>query len=117
LRRFKSAPVVGPALRLARDGVRAVMPNRGGKAELYRETARGRAAGNGYRYAPGCKDCALVDICDGVHVDYVDIFGSDEIRPIRNRAPVTDPTEFIRLQEKVVEPEDESWALAPNGAA
>jgi pyruvate-formate lyase-activating enzyme len=69
------------------------------------------AARTGYKYGAGCAECDAKELCDGFHADYADLFGTAEARPIKLGFKVTDPTYYIREQIKVVEPEDESWAL------
>lgn len=83
-----------------------------GKRGMYRREAVYRAANEcKYRYHEACASCALRPICDGFHGDYAGFFGTDEARPITDMDPVNDPLRFIRDQEKIVEPEDASWAL------
>lgn len=83
-----------------------------GKDALNREEGIKRARDDGdYKYDKGCDMCGARYICDGFHGDYAKHFGTEEAQPIRNMADTTDPCAFIRQQLKVVEPEDESWAL------
>lgn len=83
-----------------------------GKEEMYREEAMIRAKYDaGYRYHEACEHCSARRICDGFHGDYADLFGTGEATPITNIPPTEDPTFYIKNQEKVVEPEDEAWAL------
>ena len=83
-----------------------------GKELMYQEEAKIRAAKDvGYRYHEACQHCHARDICDGFHGDYADLFGTEEAAPITDVPVTKDPTFFIRDQEKVVEPEDEAWAL------
>jgi hypothetical protein len=42
---------------------------------------------------------------------HADLFGTGEATPITNIPPTEDPRFYIKDQEKVVEPEDEAWAL------
>ncbi|PCJ54716.1 MAG: radical SAM protein [Candidatus Hydrogenedentota bacterium] len=65
----------------------------------------------GYKHCSACQDCALQNICDGFHRDYTELFGEDEAQAITNMGVTNDPTYYIRKQEKIVEPEDEAWAL------
>jgi MoaA/NifB/PqqE/SkfB family radical SAM enzyme len=97
---FKLQHLAGAAMRLLH-----------GREGIYRREARLRAVLEcKYRYHEGCQKCALRDICDGFHGDYAEFFGTDEARPVEG-SPVHDPTAFIRDQDKIVEPEDTSWAL------
>ncbi len=83
-----------------------------GMPAVYRDEARRRAQDDcGYKYAEACQSCAARNICDGFHGDYADFFGTEEARPITGIAPIDDPTHYISHQEKVVFPEDASWAL------
>jgi molybdenum cofactor biosynthesis enzyme MoaA len=83
-----------------------------GSDEMYREEAMIRAKYDaGYRYHEACERCACRKICDGFHGDYADLFGTGEATPITNIPPTNDPLVYIKHQEKVVEPEDEAWAL------
>ncbi len=83
-----------------------------GVGDAYRHSALIRAREHcGYVFAPACAACGIRDICDGFHGDYAALFGLDEARPVGTPAPVTDPRHYIGQQEKIVEPEDVSWAL------
>ena len=83
-----------------------------GKDAVWREEARERAKEDcGYQYHEACQQCAARHICDGFHGDYASFFGTDEARPITDIPETQDPRFFIREQEKIVEPEDEGWAL------
>jgi hypothetical protein len=62
-------------------------------------------------YGPGCLQCSAQGICDGLHSDYAKLFDVDEAQPIELGMKPIDPTFYIREQRKVVEREDESWAL------
>lgn len=83
-----------------------------GKHRIYRREAVVRAAVDlRYRYHDACTHCAARTICDGFHGDYAELFGTAEALPIKDIPVIDDPLYFIRDQEKVVEKEDESWAL------
>ncbi|HNR31025.1 MAG TPA: radical SAM protein [Candidatus Hydrogenedentes bacterium] len=85
---------------------------RRGKAALYIEEAEQRAEDDcAYQYHEACRSCHARHICDGFHGDYAGFFGTDEAAPITDMPETTDPLYFIRDQEKLVEPEDERWAL------
>ncbi|MCC6699419.1 MAG: hypothetical protein IT365_27590, partial [Candidatus Hydrogenedentes bacterium] len=80
--------------------------------EMYREEAMIRAKYDArYCYHEACDRCAARRICDGFHGDYAGLFGTGEATPITNIPATEDPLHYIRKQEKVVEPEDEGWAL------
>lgn len=77
----------------------------GDREELYRRVARLHAEKYcGYVFGPGCATCSLKGICDGIHGDYAEIFGTDETKPV----PVADasmelsPLEFVKHQQKTV---------------
>lgn len=83
-----------------------------GKACLYRKEAKERAQQDcNYKYGKACESCHVRDICDGFHGDYVAFFGTEEATPITDVETSKDPCLFIQEQEKVVLPEDQSWAL------
>ncbi len=80
--------------------------------EMYRDNARMRAKDHcGYKYSEKCMSCSLQSICDGFHGDYIRLFGMDEATPVTNMPPVTDPTHFISMQDKIIEEEDWDWVL------
>ncbi len=58
-----------------------------------------------------CGRCDARRICSGLYRDYVDVYGSDEPRPIAAGGAIADPLHYIRRQRKLVETEDEAWAL------
>lgn len=83
-----------------------------GKDPLWRREGRIRASHDAdYKQFDACTRCSLRNICDGFHKDYAELFGSDEAQPITDIPVTNDPLYYIREQEKVVEPEDTSWAL------
>lgn len=83
-----------------------------GKQTLYAEEAEVRAQLDcSYQYHAACQNCNARHICDGFHGDYAGFFGTDEARPITDMPLTKDPLFFIRDQDKIVEPEDEHWAL------
>jgi len=77
-------------------------------ADLYARRGRVVARSLGFAHAPACAGCAARGICDGPHA--ASGLGP-ALRPIRAQAAFTDPCRYIRLQDKVVEEEDRSWAL------
>jgi MoaA/NifB/PqqE/SkfB family radical SAM enzyme len=79
---------------------------------LYREDARRRAEQDlRYEHPEACKRCDLRSICDGFHRDYTSFFGSGEAQPVDVGKQIDDPISFIREQTKIVQKEDEEWAL------
>ena len=78
--------------------------------ERYQADARTRAREyTGYRHVDACLACDLQPVCDGLYADYVEIFGSAEVRPIVVGARVTDPQYYSRHQAKRVHPMDHAW--------
>jgi len=97
-------PRLGPWLRRIDGLSRRLLRRRGDREAAYRQDALARVEHNGYEKGADCRRCALRGICDGFHGDYVAMFGTSEARPITDRAEVSDPTTFIRLQDKAVPP-------------
>ena len=64
-----------------------------------------------YKYNDSCERCALKNICDGFHGDYVEFFGTEEAVPITSEQPITNHLHYIEHQEKIVEEHDKAWAL------
>jgi pyruvate-formate lyase-activating enzyme len=119
LRRLAQHPRLTPAMKRLEWGLRKVLaklPLPNGRALTYRDYAR-HFAHQFYRYAPACQGCDARAICDGLHNDYADLFGQGEVRPIQLGFRLNDPTYYTRHQEKIVEPEDETWALPPTRQA
>lgn len=83
------------------------------KEKFYREEGKARADTDlMYQYHDECQQCAMKDICDGFHGDYADLFGTGEAVSIdEGQITVQDPCYYISRQDKIVEPEDASWAL------
>lgn len=85
---------------------------RRGKTTIYAEEAEMRAQDDcAYQYHDACQQCHARHICDGFHGDYAGFFGTEEAQPITDIPETADPLFYIRDQEKIVEPEDERWAL------
>lgn len=83
-----------------------------GKGTMLIEQGRLSAANEcRYRYNEACARCNLQPICDGFHGDYADFFGTEEAVPVTDVPRPRDPRQFIRDQEKTVEPEDAAWAM------
>ena len=82
------------------------------RAALYSQVARLHARVDcASVHTRQCGACAANRICSGLYRDYVARFGADEVTPIASASPITDPLYYIRRQSKLVEREDESWAL------
>lgn len=125
--RFASVPVIGRLLSAKRvvnaDASRRVLyriqrllpgspiEDDADRAALYEGIARvhARADCNSVR-APGCRRCAARDICSGIYRDYAELYGLGEATAIPGPEPITDALHYIRLQEKLVERNDEAWA-------
>ena len=70
---------------------------------LYKQNAKLRAEKHlGYQKVTKCLTCSLQDICDGLHSDYVGVFGESEASPFSKEYSVLDPTTYIVLQKKVL---------------
>ncbi len=83
-----------------------------GRAAVLREEAMLKAKHDArYQHPAACTTCSARAICDGFHGDYADFFGTDEARAITDVPFTDDPAFFIRNQEKIIEPEDQPWAL------
>jgi hypothetical protein len=92
------------------------------REQFYQDDAEVRAREyTGYRYVAACETCSLRSICDGVHGDYVDMFGVEGIRPVDAGSAITDPQHYTRRQLKVIHPLDRDWvegeAARPGSAA
>ncbi|NRQ37978.1 radical SAM protein [Nonomuraea sp. NN258] len=68
--------------------------------QWYLEASRQQQQRHGYIHVPACNDCALREICDGFHPQYVARWGGEEASPYPG-PPVQDPTHFIRGQSKL----------------
>jgi MoaA/NifB/PqqE/SkfB family radical SAM enzyme len=81
------------------------------RAALYNEVARLHARFDcRMEFDKSCHSCAARYICSGILCDYHEVFGRGEVQPIPGPA-FRDPLHFIRNQKKLVETEDEGWAL------
>ena len=88
------------------------------KAVVYGEVARLHARVDcSSVHTSHCRHCAARRICSGLYRDYVHLFGSDEPRPIAGTDAIADPLHYIRRQQKLVEKEDETWALGTAGSS
>lgn len=113
VRNFEERPLRGKVRFGGQRAIARVAQIVRGKDHYYREEAIERAAVDcKYQYHDECGRCAMRNICDGFHGDYADLYGTSEARAIDPGQPaVSDPLHYIRHQEKIVEPEDTSWAL------
>ncbi|XPV68884.1 MAG: radical SAM protein [Halarcobacter sp.] len=74
------------------------------KELLYKQNGKLRAQKHcEYKFAKVCEQCSVKDICDGMHNDYRDVFGEDELKPIVLDEEITDPTYYIKHQEKIID--------------
>jgi len=69
-------------------------------AQWYYQASRRQQNRHGYVHVPACGSCAVREICDGFHAQYVTRWGGEEASPYAG-PPVTDPRHFIREQGKV----------------
>ncbi|MDQ3349074.1 MAG: radical SAM protein, partial [Acidobacteriota bacterium] len=74
----------------------------------YRDASRHQAERHQYRKPPPCAGCALRNVCDGFHAQYLERWGSEEARPYPGE-PTDDPTVFIGSQRKL------EYTAAPQG--
>jgi MoaA/NifB/PqqE/SkfB family radical SAM enzyme len=82
------------------------------KDGLYNQVARLNSQNNCESiYGSNCRNCKSKPICSGIYRDYAALFGTGETRPISTADLITDPLYYISNQRKIVETEDESWAL------
>jgi hypothetical protein len=82
------------------------------RARVYDDVARLHARVNcASVYASACQRCDAKSICSGIYQDYGQLYGFAEATPIEHSTPISDPLHFIRQQQKLVEREDETWAL------
>jgi Radical SAM superfamily len=68
--------------------------------DWYLAASRRQQQRHGYRHVPACGTCAIRDICDGFHPQYVARWGGDEANPYLG-PPVRDPRHFIQYQNKI----------------
>jgi hypothetical protein len=77
---------------------------------LYQHDGETRAREyTGYRHVGACQSCSLRKICDGVYGDYVDLFGTEDLRPLETDWQAEDPQHYTRDQFKVIHPLDRDW--------
>jgi MoaA/NifB/PqqE/SkfB family radical SAM enzyme len=68
----------------------------------YRQAAREQRDRHDYRHAEPCERCAVRDVCDGLHEQYLSRFGDAELLPFAGER-ISDPRHFIVDQPVVVE--------------
>lgn len=68
--------------------------------DWYLEASRRQQQRHQYTHVPACGDCALRNICDGFHRQYVTRWGGGEARPYPG-SPIADPRHFIAGQPKL----------------
>lgn len=80
----------------------------------YLEASRRQQRRHGYVHVPACSDCALRDVCDGLHPQYVARWGGNEVVPYPG-PPVVDPRQFVQHQPKLdyERPENGEHGVAP----
>ncbi|GAA0401256.1 radical SAM protein [Micromonospora gifhornensis] len=66
----------------------------------YLDASRRQQQRHHYVHAPACDDCALRQVCDGFHEQYVTRWGADEARPY-DKPLIDDPTHFVKQQRKI----------------
>ncbi len=69
-------------------------------AAWYLAAAQHQQERHHYVHVAACSPCALRDVCDGFHAQYVARFGGDEATPYEGE-PITDPRHFVRHQTKL----------------
>jgi MoaA/NifB/PqqE/SkfB family radical SAM enzyme len=68
-------------------------------AAWYTEASRRQQRRQGYTHVPACGQCAIREICDGFHAQYVARWGGGEAQPYPGPL-VTDPCHFVGRQNK-----------------
>ncbi|MEV4201489.1 radical SAM protein [Micromonospora globbae] len=66
----------------------------------YLDASRRQQRRHNYVHVPACGGCALRQVCDGFHKQYVTRWGADEARPYDGPL-IDDPTYFVRQQRKI----------------
>jgi MoaA/NifB/PqqE/SkfB family radical SAM enzyme len=69
----------------------------------YHQASRQQQERHNYQHVPACGQCALRQICDGLHAQYAARWGGSEAAPYPGPL-VTDPRHFIRHQDKIQYP-------------
>lgn len=68
--------------------------------EWYIEASRRQQRRHDYVQVAACSGCALREVCDGFHAQYVARWGGDEANPYPG-PPIADPCHFVRHQDKL----------------
>ncbi|MFP6582423.1 MAG: radical SAM protein [Candidatus Hydrogenedentota bacterium] len=111
-RRYYERPILGKLGLVAQHILSRLATTFLGKDRFYHKEGAIRANHDaGYEHISACNTCSLMDVCDGFHCDYTDLFGDGEAQAVNLANSITDPRHYIREQTKIVEVEDESWAL------
>jgi hypothetical protein len=66
----------------------------------YLEASQRQQQRHHYMQVPACSGCALREVCDGFHAQYVARWGGDEALPYPGE-PTSDPRHFIQQQTKI----------------
>jgi MoaA/NifB/PqqE/SkfB family radical SAM enzyme len=85
--------------------------------DWYYQASRRQRERHGYQQVAACGGCALREICDGFHAQYVARWGGGEAVPYPG-LPVSDPRHFVRYQNKYHYPLPEAGpGLDPGGSS
>jgi len=60
-------------------------------------------------YSNKCQVCSVRNICDGIHKDYLENIGEDDVSPITLENNILDPLFYMKEQKKVVENREKDW--------
>jgi MoaA/NifB/PqqE/SkfB family radical SAM enzyme len=82
----------------------------------YLEASKHQQQRHNYTHVPACRDCALRDVCDGFHAQYVARWGGQEARPYPG-PPVDTPLHFIQHQRKLTYHTTSNSSLGTDPAA
>jgi len=108
LKRLSNISILRPFLYKAHQSIAGLFSRLKSEETLYRDVAKMHAEVHcEYSYAEVCDQCTIRKICDGFHGDYAKIFGTEEAAAITDGAATDDPVYYIRLQNKIVENDDE----------
>ena len=68
--------------------------------EWYYNQSNNIRTDRGYVHTKKCMHCKMKMICDGIHIQYMNRWGDDELSPLEGEL-IKDPTFFIKNQAKV----------------
>jgi hypothetical protein len=68
--------------------------------DWYLRASRRQQQRHHYVHVPACEGCALREVCDGFHAQYIARWGGGEATAYPGE-PITDPGHFIRQQNKI----------------